>query len=178
MVSDSFLHTANPHTPPLSPSGPPQTHRNTKFFAYSPVGQSVRKFIFNPQVSSSPYSQCPANYGLAGLGPKLAGFYLPPFSYTPFLSPLIIREQRHTHLLFATGWCFIHQHPRTLFGLHTCDHSGKIWSLPEQPALLHFFGRDNSYFKISDPWYELLEVGERLSWSVSGLFSFFLLPCL
>lgn len=101
-----MTHTATTHTAPLSPSGTSQTHTETPS-PFPPHQQDKvfrKKSVFRAQSSPSPYSRCLANYGLAGLGPKLAGYYLPPFSHAcPFLpsfSPHHRRTDRDTHTSF------------------------------------------------------------------------------
>ena len=112
----------HPYITPLS-SWTPKTNRNTTSFSLSPVGWSVQEEILSAQTPSvcsspsspSPHSQCLRQCGLAGLGPKLKGRHLPPFSHTrPFpFSPLHHQKHTHTHL-FPACWYFNHQHLRTL----------------------------------------------------------------
>ena len=50
-----------------------------------------------------------ANYGLAGLGPKLKGFHFSPFSHSWLPSRPFIKKQTHTYFLTAC-WYFNYQH--------------------------------------------------------------------
>ena len=84
------------------------------------MGWSVQEETFSDQKSSvlsvqsspSPHSQCLGSYGLPGLGPKLKGCHLPPFSHTwpiPFFPRHYQKTDTQTYL-FTTCWYFNHQH--------------------------------------------------------------------
>ena len=148
-----LLHTATTHTSPLSPSGTSQTHTETPS-PFPPHQQDKvfrKKSVFRAQSSPSPYSQCLANYGLAGLGPKLAGYYLPPFSHAcPFLpsfAPHHRRTDRDTHTSFYSllidSWVFY---------LGSTQVTICVWSLHKWPFLQCFFWRDNRDSKVSVTW--------------------------
>ena len=121
----------HPYITPLS-SWTPKTNRNTTSFSLSPVGWCVQEEILSAQTPSvcsspsspSPHSQCLRQCGLAGLGPKLKGRHLPPFSHTrPFpFSPLHHQKNIHTHIFFLLVGTLI---------INICV----LWSVQRGPSL-------------------------------------------
>ena len=134
MESDSLSHTITPTHQPTLPSPGTEHKPNTYFFPSLPVWESVKEKT-HLHLSPHTYSQCLANCGLAGLVPRLAGFYLPPFSHTcPFPHSLpICREHTEiqTHFFFTHASILIintELHHLVQFDLCVKDHFSRMFS--------------------------------------------------
>ena len=152
-----LLHRATTPTSPFSPDGTSETPRNTKYFPSSPVGWSVQEETFSDQKSSvfsvqsspSPHSQCLSSYGLPGLGPKLKGCHLPPFSHTwpiPFFPRHYQKTDTQTYL-FTTCWYFSHRHLTVLAS--TEGTISVVWSLHKWLVCQGFSYNDSRLLKVS-----------------------------
>ena len=105
--------------------------------------------VFSVQSSPSPHSQCLSSYGLPGLGPKLKGCHLPPFSHTwpiPFFPRHYQKTDTQTYL-FTTCWYFNHQYLSVLAS--TEGTITVVWSVHKWLVCESFSCSDNRLFKVS-----------------------------